>query len=293
MVFIHLLLIKMKFLESIRSSALLNQDPRHYQIGYLSLFLIYGISALNWKIDAAQILTLVGSCVITQLLWGKINERKSSGWKSALITALGLCLLLKSNSLLTLAIAGSLAISAKFILKIGDKHLFNPANFGIIISILIMQDAWISPGQWGSSALFLFVLTVLGGFILNKIGRLETSLVFIGVLLICEFGRTVLYQGWPIDALYHKFSSGTLLLFAFFMITDPMTIPNSKRSRIIWATVLALCTFGLTNWVQLYTAPIWVLFFMTPLTVILDKVYPSLKFEWKHAIKKQSPALTN
>ena len=43
-------------------------------------------------------------------------------------------------------------------LKIKNKHLFNPANFGIIFSVFILGDAWISPGQWGSSAIFLFAL---------------------------------------------------------------------------------------------------------------------------------------
>ena len=71
------------------------------------------------------------------------------------------------------------------------------------------------------------------------------------------------------------------------MITDPMTIPNSKKARILWSFTLALMTFILSNWLQTYTAPIWVLFFMTPLTVILDKVYPNFKFEWTSSINRQ------
>lgn len=258
----------------------LTEDARHFQIIYLSLFLFYGIHYLDWEISNLQMVSMMGSAIITQFIWTSIHKGKYSSWKSALITALGLCLLLKSVSLLTLIIATVAAISSKFVLRIGKKHLFNPANFGIIFAILVLQDAWISPGQWGSDAMFLFVLSVLGGIILLKIGRLETSLVFIGSLFIMEYFRTVLYQGWEMDVLLHKFSSGTLLLFTFFMITDPMTIPNSKKSRIIWSLVLAALTFYLTNWIQLYTAPIWILFFMTPITVLLDKVFPNKKFEW-------------
>lgn len=256
------------------------KDARHYQILYLLTFLLYGTTQLHWEISSAQIFVLLASCIGTQYAWDNIKERPKSGWKSALITALGLCLLLKSGSLLTLALAGVVAISSKFIFRIKGKHLFNPANFGIIISIILLQDAWISPGQWGSSALFLFILSVFGGIVLMKIGRLETSIVFLISLFLMEYGRTILYQGWGLDVLLHKFSSGTLLLFACFMITDPMTIPNSRISRVIWTLILATATFVLTNWIQVYTAPIWVLFFMTPITVLLDKIYPSLKFEW-------------
>ena len=259
------------------------KDARHYQILYLTTFLIYGVSELKWELPWIQIAVVIGCAVGTQMIWTAITKGKWNSWKSALITALGLCLLLKSTSLWTLAIAAIVAISAKFILKVKKKHLFNPANFGIIFAIVIFQDAWISPGQWGSDALFLFVLSVMGGLILFKIGRLETTLVFLGSLFLMEYLRTVVYQGWEMDVLMHKFSSGTLLLFAFFMITDPMTIPNSRKSRVIWSFILAGATFFLTNWIQLYTAPIWILFFMTPITVLLDKVFPNVKFEWNQS----------
>ena len=160
------------------------------------------------------------------------------------------------------------------------KHLFNPANFGIIASIVLFQDAWISPGQWGSDTLFLLCLTLMGCIVLHKIGRLETTVVFLGSLFLMEYLRTIVYQGWEMDVLWHKFSSGTLLLFAFFMITDPMTIPNSKKARMIWALILAGATFLLSTRMQIYTAPIWVIFFITPITVLLDKVLPGVKFEW-------------
>ncbi|MCB9223755.1 MAG: RnfABCDGE type electron transport complex subunit D [Crocinitomicaceae bacterium] len=263
------------------------QDARHFQIAYLSLFLGYGIMKLNWEILPIEIFIILSTSVLTQFIWLKITGGKMSGLKSALITGLGICLILHSDSILTLSVAAVISISSKFLIKIKNKHLFNPNNFGIIISILIFQDAWISPGQWGSDAMFLFGISILGGFILFKVNRLETGLVFLGTLFALEYLRTVAYQGWEMDVLMHKFSSGTLLLFSFFMITDPMTTPNSRRSRIIWSIVLAGLTFFLSNWIQLYTAPIWVLFFMAPLTVLLDKIYPAKKFEWIK--EKESP----
>jgi Na+-transporting NADH:ubiquinone oxidoreductase subunit NqrB len=260
------------------------KDARHFQIGYLALFLFYGVLELKWEITSIKMLIILGTSLLTQFLWLKITKGKMSGLKSALITGLGICLILHSDSILTLSIAAVLSISSKFVIRYKNKHLFNPNNFGMIIAILVFQDAWISPGQWGSSALFLFAISILGGLILFKIGRLETTIVFLGGLFFMEYLRTVVYQGWEMDVLFHKFSSGTLLLFAFFMITDPMTIPNARKSRIFWAAILAIATFILSNWMQIYTAPIWVLFFITPLTVFLDKIYPAVKFEWTKTI---------
>ncbi len=256
------------------------KDARHMQILYLSLFITYGVFNLSWEITMTKVAVVIGASLLTQLLWIGVTGAKISSLKSALITALGLCLLLQSQSFLTLGLAGFMAISAKFLLRVRGKHLFNPANFGIIASIVLFQDAWISPGQWGSDTLFLLGISLMGCIILHKIGRLETTIVFLGGLFLMEYGRTVLYQGWGMDVLIHKFSSGTLLLFAFFMITDPMTIPNSKKARIVWALVLAGATFLLSTTMQIYTAPIWVIFFITPITVLLDKVLPGVKFEW-------------
>ncbi len=259
-----------------------NNDARHFQILYLSAFLAYGIKILDWDFNLIRLLVIIGSTLLTQYTWIKIVNGSITSLKSGLITALGLCLLLNSTSLLTLSLAGVLAISAKYLLRFKGKHLFNPANFGIVISILLFKDAWISPGQWGSSAIFLFILSVLGGIVLRKVGRLETSIVFLFTLFLLEFSRTVLYQGWELEVLFHKFSSGTLLLFAFFMITDPMTIPNSQKGRMIWSLILAAGTFTLSTWMQIYTAPIWVLFFMTPITIWMDKKMPQQKFKWNN-----------
>lgn len=256
------------------------KDARHFQILYLSLFLVYGVSYLHWEISVMQIGLVMGTCLMTQLIWVLIIKGSFKSLKSALITSLGILIILQSTSMLTLVLAGVIAISSKFVLRIKNKHLFNPGNFGIIASILIFGDAWISPGQWGSDALFLFVISAFGAIVLLKIGRLETTMTFLLSLFAMEFIRTVLYQGWSMDVLLHKFSSGTFLLFAFFMITDPMTIPNSRKGRILWSFILASATFILSNWLQIYTAPIWVLFFMTPVTVLFDKIWPELKFEW-------------
>ncbi|MFK8039199.1 MAG: RnfABCDGE type electron transport complex subunit D [Crocinitomicaceae bacterium] len=257
-----------------------SKDARHFQILYLTAFLIFGFQFLHWDFSLRKIITILSSALITQLIWIYAQNGKLHSLKSGAITGLGLCLLLNSSSLLTLGLASSIAITAKYLLRYNGKHIFNPANFGIIISIVLFQDAWISPGQWGSNALFLFVLSVLGGIVLHKVGRLETSIVFLLTLFFLEYIRTVLYQGWEFEVLIHKFSSGTLLLFTFFMITDPMTIPNAKKARVIWSFVLAIATFICSVWIQLYTAPIWVLFFMAPITIWFDKILPNNKFKW-------------
>ena len=77
-------------------------------------------------------------------------------------------------------------------------------------------------------------------------------------------------------------SNGTLLLFAFFMITDPMTTPNHKKARIVWAAAIGLFLFVASNFYYIQSAAIWILFFISPFTPLFDRLFVAEKYEWTH-----------
>jgi Na+-transporting NADH:ubiquinone oxidoreductase subunit NqrB len=283
---------------------MLFRDARDYQILFLSTFLLLGIGTRDWTLRLDLMLVVVASCLVTQILatlWfdrGKKSTANTPSYsllsllyrfveflsrtslKSALITSLGLCLLLRSNSYQTMALAGSLAILSKFIFTNGKKHFFNPANFGIMAVLILTGDAWVSPGQWGDDRWYLMLFIVAGGFILKKVGRWDTSIAFLVAYGGLEAMRN-LYLGWSWDVWQHHFASGSLLLFSFFMITDPRSIPNARWGRILWASIIALITFILRDYYYLSTAAFWALFVTAPLTLWLDRLSLALPFSWE------------
>jgi Na+-transporting NADH:ubiquinone oxidoreductase subunit NqrB len=120
------------------------------------------------------------------------------------------------------------------------------------------------------------------GFIVcYKVKRAETGFIFLAVLFLLEFTKRYIYLGWPIDLVLHRFSSGSLLVYALFMITDPMTTPNHRAARILWASVLAIITFILSTRFQIYEAPIWALLILSPFTALFDKIFVADKYQWK------------
>lgn len=255
------------------------KDARDYQILFLGLFLFLGVSTRDWSLQGDLLLVIVASCLLTQGLFCFLNKHPLSSFKSALITALSLCLLLRANDYTTMALAASLAISSKFLFYYQDKHFFNPANFGIIMALLLTNDAWVSPGQWGSDGWYLLLFFGLGGLILGKVGRWETSVTFLVSYGLLEAVRH-LYLGWSWDVWQHQFMSGSLLLFAFFMISDPRSTPNAPISRVIWSISLAILTFILRDYFQLTTAMFWALFILSPVTVYLDANWKGSRFNW-------------
>ncbi len=256
------------------------KDPRDFQLLFLSALLVYGIQNLGWEQNLAVYLITITFCLFVQLVAVRWLKLSLFSLKSALITALGLCLLLKSDEWWVIPVTAFLAIGSKFIIRWNGKHIFNPVNFGLIVPAIVTGRAWISPGQWGNSALLIFAVLALSSFLLLRVGRIDTTITFLASLFVLQYVRTVLYLGWPIDHLFHQFSNGTLLLFAFFMITDPMTTPNVAKARKYWAVLLALITFILSNWLQVYTAPIWALFLIAPATFMFDRLFEGEKYRW-------------
>jgi Na+-transporting NADH:ubiquinone oxidoreductase subunit NqrB len=291
------------------------RDARDYQILILSFFLFLGISTRDWTLRPDLMLVVIFSCLSTQLLlsvWVNIGHNLDgdttsfyepqsplssfisllslSSLRSALITALGLCLLLRANDYRTMLLAGCLAIASKFLLRAKGKHFFNPANFGIIAAVIFTPDAWVSPGQWGTDWWCVILFVGTGGMILKKVGRWDTSAAFFLAYAVLEAMRN-LWLGWSWDVLLHQLSSGSLLLFALFMLSDPRSIPNASKSRLIWAITIAILTFALQHLLYLPTAMFWALFIISPLTIILDLIFKSSRFTWK--ISPLTPQLNN
>jgi len=259
---------------------MLFHDARLYQILFLSLFLGVGIATRDWSLQPMMIGALIATCCCVQWLVSiQISAPFIKALPSALITSLGLSLLLRADHVSTLMLAGTLAMLSKFWLRVQDKHIFNPGNFGIVAALLLTQDAWVSPGQWGEEGWYVLLFLSAGGLVLGRVGRWDTSVAFLVAYAGLEAARN-LWLGWTWDVWTHRMMNGSLLLFALFMITDPRTIPNARIARVIWAVAIALFTFYLRNFCFLSTAPFWALFGLAPLTILLDRVFPGDRFTW-------------
>ncbi|MDV3352587.1 RnfABCDGE type electron transport complex subunit D [Leptothoe sp. ISB3NOV94-8A] len=268
------------------------KDARDYQILCLALFLILGVAMRDWSLQPAIVATAIITALGSQGLFSWLMSHNSSSnqlqtispaefnWRSPLITALGLSLLLRTDHIATMALAASIAIASKFLFKVNDKHFFNPANLGIIAALTLTNDAWVSPGQWGDEIWYGLIFMGAGGMVLKRVGRWDTTGMFLASYALLEAVRN-LYLGWTWDVWAHRMMSGSLLLFALFMVTDPRSIPNARPARLIWALAIAVLTFVLRNHFYLSTAVFWALFALAPLTIMLDKLWESPRFEWK------------
>ncbi len=158
------------------------RDPRLYQIGALSGLLLYGLASLRLDVSLARVALLLAAALSTQLACTRIARLPAFDPRSALISGLSLCLLLRTNSALLAALAAAAAIASKFLLRWRGKHVFNPTNFGIVAAMLATGDAWVSPAQWGHAAFFGFLLACAGGLVVQRSARADVTLAFLGAV---------------------------------------------------------------------------------------------------------------
>jgi Na+-transporting NADH:ubiquinone oxidoreductase subunit NqrB len=262
---------------------MLFKDIRDYQILFLGLFLVLGIGTRDWTLRSPLIGVAIATCVFTQWILSLVMSKEpkigQTSLRSALITALGLSLLLRADHWTTMALAAAGAIASKFLFQVGDKHFFNPANFGIISALVLTPDAWVSPGQWGEEWWYGLLFAGTGGMILQRVGRWDTTAAFLGAYSLLEAIRN-LWLGWTWDVYCHRLMSGSLLLFALFMVTDPRSIPNARLGRIVWAVCIAIVTLILRNYFFISTAVFWALFALAPFTILVDVLWSAPQFSW-------------
>lgn len=255
------------------------KDPRYYQIAVLSSLLTYGITVLDFGIDWRNALAILVTAQATQFVAMRWAGFSTFDPLSAMITSLSLTLLLRTDVIALAVVAAIIAIGSKFVLRFRGKHIFNPANIALVSLMLLSERAWVSSGQWGSAAIGAFALACLGFLVLTRAKRAETTLAFIAGYGVLVFGRA-LWLGDPLTIPLHQIQNGALLIFAFFMISDPKTTPNAAVGRWLYGIAVASVAFTIQFIFYQPNGPILALILCAPFVPVIDGLLSGIHYRW-------------
>ncbi len=139
-----------------------------------------------------------------------------------------------------MVLAAAIAIFSKFIVRWRGKHIFNPTNVALAALLFAGDgDVWLSSGQWGSFAFFAFLMICAGNLVVWRAARSDVAIAFLLCHASLLFARSA-WLGEPMTIPLHRLESGALLLFAFFMISDPKTTPDSRAGRVLFALLVSM-----------------------------------------------------
>ncbi|MHB8155086.1 MAG: RnfABCDGE type electron transport complex subunit D [Candidatus Omnitrophota bacterium] len=166
---------------------------------------------------------------------------RSKVWKiteSSMITGLIIGYVLSSDqSWWKFPVAGALAILSKYLIVFKKKHIFNPAAFGIFLTLILfgVSTQWKGTYAW-------YILLPCGVYFAQKIGKLQIVISYLLAALVL-FGT---------QAIMHRIPLGHILgylsyFYIFVMIIEPKTSPVKPSGQIIFGAGIAVLIFMLTE----------------------------------------------
>jgi Na+-translocating ferredoxin:NAD+ oxidoreductase RnfD subunit len=270
----------MKLTSSSVIKSLQDCDPRDHQLTVLTSMLAYGLFWLRFDLNKLWLLGIVAVALMSQYVATRLWKLPCFEWKSAAISGLSLAILMRSPSLAISLGLAFVAIFSKFLLRWEGKHIFNPTNFALVLGILVTGQVAIAPNQWGNGAILAFFIVCMGSFVVNRAARSDISFAF----LVSYAGLVFLRAAWNGTSLsepMNRLQTGSLLVFAFFMISDPKTTPNSHLGRLIFGTTVALVGAYLQLILQIPAGLLIALAFLSVTVPAIDRIFYGSKYQWK------------
>lgn len=239
------------------------------------LIVLIFVSTFFYGFSVKALPPVLIAVLATTLLDLLIQYYKTKSWEfpySALISGLFIGGLLTQNLHWYIYIsAGVIAILSKHLIKFQQNHIFNPANFGVLLVSIIFG---VSHTWWVSSSIILVL--IFGIFIIWRLKRFDLTLSFlISYLLINLIIK--FYNGANINDLYLTIINGDVIyFFSMYMLIEPKTNPSRRKQRIAYGFLVAVLFVLLHFYIPRHDLPL-ALAIGNVFVPILNK----LKFEFK------------
>src|SRR5258708_18093370 len=182
--------------------------------------LVYGMGWLEFDVTLDRVVLVLATVLATQWIGDRLTGGPApfgSSARSALISGLSLCLLLRTNRADLAVLAAIVTIGGKFLLRVNGKHVYNPTNGGVVAMLLLTHQVWVSPGPWGAAAFFAALMAWARSLVVHPAARADVTCAFIGCYCAPPFGRSF-YVGEPVTIPLHRLGRGGPPLFTLFLI---------------------------------------------------------------------------
>ena len=242
------------------------RDPRLHVAAVIITVHVLGQVALHFHVSVPQILAAILTTAVIEIALTFRTSRSFVWPASAMLTGSGVALILRvvgtpsddpwnTSSWYVFAGAAAFSLLTKYVIQRRGSHVFNPSNIGLVIAFVVLGssrveplDFWWAPLDVGLIA--AYVVIVGGGLLITRRLRLlalaATFWVGLaagtGVLAASGHCMTTNWAFAPVcgfDFWRVIVTSPEVMIFLFFMITDPKTVPAGQVGRIVFGFLVA------------------------------------------------------
>jgi hypothetical protein len=282
------------------------KDARLHTAGVIISIHVIGISALGFEVSVPQIVTAIATAGLIDVAMTLRSSGKLVWPASGMLTGSGVALILRLVGMQSgdywswkgwywFALVAGVSILTKYLIRFRGNHLFNPSNLGLVAAFLILGSGLVEPLDfwWAPLGLWMilaYAVILLGGILITRrLYLLEMAVAFWAVLaaglaVLSWSGHCMIATWSPTPVCGARFwtalvTSPEILIFLFFMITDPKTIPTSGGARIAFALTLgAFATLMIAPHTVEYGAKVALLGSLvvwSPLRWLFDRLLPT------------------
>jgi Na+-translocating ferredoxin:NAD+ oxidoreductase RnfD subunit len=243
------------------------RDPRLHVAAVIITIHVLGQVGLHFRVSVPQILAAILATAIIEIVL-TFRQSRSFVWPaSAMLTGSGVALILRvvgtppddpwnTSAWYVFAAVAALSLLTKYVIRYRGSHVFNPSNIGLVIAFVVLGSSrvepldfwWAPPNIWMVAA---YVVIIGGGLLITRRLRL---LALAATFWVALAGGTGILAGsghcmttnWafaPVcgfDFWRVIVTSPEVLIFLFFMITDPKTVPAGRVGRIVFGLLVAV-----------------------------------------------------
>ncbi|MEM9336843.1 MAG: hypothetical protein AAGA35_03245 [Patescibacteria group bacterium] len=202
------------------------------------VFSLIGLLPYTFLELALSLVASVALALLINVLLARVL-RIAANHESAIITALILFFLFlppqSTEEWFYYLIAITVAVASKFVLVWQKQHVFNAAALGAVFVSLpyFLEAPW-----WVATPVLFIPLLIAGLAVVAKIRKWELVGSFVLVALIVFVIEELRFGNTPIDAVTTFFLSWPALFLAFFMLTEPFTMPGTKQKQVIYGALV-------------------------------------------------------
>jgi hypothetical protein len=245
------------------------RDPRLHLAAVIISIHVLGQVGLGFQVSVVQILSAILMCAIIEVSL-TLKQTGTIVWPaSAMLTGSGVALIFRVigtrngdywswRGWYLFAIVAGLSLLTKYVIRYRGSHVFNPSNVGLVVAFVVLGsgrveplDFWWGPLDGWMAAAYLIIL-VGGLLITSRLHLLAMSVAFwitlaagIGVLATSGHCMTARWASAPVCGSrfwWVILTSPEILIFLFFMITDPKTVPAGRVGRLVFAAGVGLAS---------------------------------------------------
>jgi Na+-translocating ferredoxin:NAD+ oxidoreductase RnfD subunit len=243
------------------------RDPRLHVAAVIITVHVLGQVGLHFRVSVPQILAAILTCAVIEIAL-TFRQSKAFVWPaSAMLTGSGVALILRvvgtpaddpwnTYAWETFAVVAGLSLLTKYVIRYRGTHIFNPSNIGLVVAFLVLGASRVEPLDFWWAPLNVWMLTayavIIGGGLLitRRLRLLGLAAGFwlalaagVGLLAASGHCMTANWSFTPVcgtDFWRVVVFSPEVMIFLFFMITDPKTVPTGRVGRIVFGLLVAV-----------------------------------------------------